>query len=164
MEGLSLYEIDRRIEQILDLSFSVDDETGELLATVDDLDALAVSKHDKLEACGCWIKSQQALVDAIKEEQRNLMARRKHAEAAIERMKVYVADHMDSKTFETPKVRMQKRRSTKVDVYDPDSVPDEYQKVEVSVTFDKRKMAKDMKGGVGVPGAALETSDTLSIK
>ena len=159
----TLYQIDDQIQQVISRGFAVDEETGELLATFDDLDALEVQYSDKMVACGLWIKNQEALAQAIREEEKKLAARRRVIETSVSRMKGYVMAHMDGK-FVSPQVSLSKAKSSKVVITDPEQVPDEYKVVETVVREDKRAIGKALRSGSDVPGACLETSMNLQVK
>lgn len=159
----TLYQIDDQIEQVIARGFAVDEETGELLATFDDLDALEVQYSEKMVACGLWIKNQEALAQAIREEEKKLAARRKVIESSVSRMKGYVMAHMDGK-FVSPQVSLSKAKSSRVVITDPEQVPDEYKTVETVVREDKRAIGKALRSGSDVPGACLETSMNLQVK
>ena len=46
---MNLYEIQKQIQQILDVGFAIDEETGEVLADASELDALKIAEEEKLE-------------------------------------------------------------------------------------------------------------------
>lgn len=159
----SLYAIDRTIEDVIERGFSVDEETGELIASFDDLEQLEAAYGDKLEACGVWVKNQQALADAMKSEEDNLRKRRKMVENAVERMKSYMLGSMHGK-FVSPKVQIAPRKSSRVVIDDPDAVPTEFEKVTTTYTVDKTAVRKALKEGEEVPGCRIEERLTLSVK
>lgn len=61
----TLYQLDRLVSDVIENGFSVDAETGEVLADFYDLDALIADLDTKLESCGKWMKNREALIEAM---------------------------------------------------------------------------------------------------
>ena len=87
---MNIYEINKAIENILEDGFSVDEETGEILFDESDLNALNAEISEKIENVACYIKNLTADILALKEEERNLNARRKQKERKVDSLKGYI--------------------------------------------------------------------------
>ena len=66
----SLYEINKDYLEVIENSFKVDEETGEILFSVDDLETLETEFKDKVDNVACYIKDLEALNASIKEEKK----------------------------------------------------------------------------------------------
>lgn len=165
---MKLYEISSVILDVIESGYSVDEETGEILFEPADLDALQVERASKLEACALFTKNLQAEADAIKAERDRLDARLKARQRMVDRMKQYILACMlalNDTTFETPKVDMRIRRSSFVDVAcEPDALPLDYQRREVTVTADKTALKKALQAGERIPGVMMAERESLTIK
>lgn len=169
---MTLYELDRDIRQLLEEGFSmscIDMETGE----IDEekakryLDELPIERERKLEAYGITIKNYLAEVEAIKEEQQRLAARRKSKEAQIERLKNAVATSLqlnEEKKFETAKVVFSFRKSEAIEIPDLDKLGKAYKRKKVEWVADKAQIKEAIKQGLKVKGATLVTSQNLQVK
>lgn len=163
----TLYQIDKSIGQILETGFAFDEETGEILFDESDLEALEVAYQDKVEACAMFIKNRRALVNALKDEEKALQARRKAAEAQVKRIEGYLSRHSErlpEKGLETPKAKVSFRKSQRVSVFDEAALPEEYVRTKVITEPDKRAIGKALKEGEYIPGAALVFEKNLSVK
>lgn len=162
----TLYELDRTVSQIIETGFAFDEETGEVLFDYSDLEELQLALADKLESCGLWIKNQSAMAKAIREEEKELAERRRRIESKLERMDDYVRATLSKVggKFETPKVKLTTRKSTRTVIVDESSVPDDFKTEVVTTKFDKTKISKAIKAGQQVPGAMLVESENLQVK
>lgn len=156
----SLYEIDRQIENAINLGF--DSETGEILG-FKELEALKVEKTEKIEGIGLWIKNLLAEADMVKSEKMKLALRQTQLEKKAEALKQYLADHMDeSEKIKTGNLSIGWRSSEAVDVINEAIIPDAYIRIKSEV--DKAELKKALKLGIEVPGAQLLKKQNLQIK
>ena len=162
--GFSLYEIDR---QILAL---VDPETGEIMDGAA-FDQLQMAREDKLEGIACFIKNTAAEAAAIKAEEDALAARRKVLENRAERLRTYLADALAGEKFQTAKVSVTFRKSSRVEVGEPALAIAwaqangynglvKYKAPEIS----KTDLGKLLKSGIEVPGAELVEGLSMGVK
>lgn len=169
----SLYEIDRRIEEILDRLYSqVDDSTGEVPESISEailveLDALNEERAEKLDNIGAYIKSLTAEASAIKAEIDSLKDRLDKKQKKIESLSKYVKFNLilhNEKKFETARVAFSFRKSEKVAISDESILPKKYLKKEVTYKPDKTAIKEALKNGQKVRGAVLEENQNLQIK
>ncbi len=162
----TIYEIDEAIRACCE---RVDEETGELLDP-EALDALQMEREAKLEGVALYYKETCHMVDDIRAEEKVLAERRKAKEAKAERLKAYLAEHLDGQKFETARVCLSYRASTAVSITDAAVLMDFLEKGHddciryAAPQVDKAKLAALLKQGVQAPGAELEARRNLQIK
>lgn len=163
---MRLYEIDRLLEEVINNGYSVDYETGEVVFEYGDLEELQGELSDKMEGCGVYLKGLKADVEALKSEEASLKKRRLIAERKVERMADYIQDVLTNRfggKFETSKVKLSTRRSSKVEVLDESLVPNEFKTENITYTIDKAEAKKEMKNGNAIPGLALIETQNLQV-
>lgn len=162
--GFSLYEIDR---QILAL---VDPETGEIMDGAA-FDELQMAREDKLEGIACFIKNNDAQAAAIRAEEKALAARRKVLENQTERLKNILADALGGDAFQTAKVSVTFRRSSRVELVEPALAIAwaqtngytglvKYKAPEIG----KDDLGKLLRNGIEIPGVALVEGLSMGVK
>ena len=166
---MKLYEIDQQTAIAIDaLLNSVNEETGEVdEEAAQALEALQVSRAEKLESLGCVIKNLMAEQEAIKKEADALTARAKTKANEIERLKNYVAMSLlnaNESKFEGTKVVFSFRKSTKVEIGDQSILPKKYLVKKVSIEPDKTALKKAMEDGKVIDGASLVIKQNLQVK
>lgn len=163
---MRLYEIDRLLEEVINNGMSVDYETGEVLFDSSNLEELHYELNDKMEACGAYLKGMRAEIDALKAEEAALNRRRTIMERKAERLSNYIegvlANRFDGK-FETPKVKLSMRRSSRVEIEDESLVPIDYMNMKTTYSVDKAKAKAEMKNGNAIPGLALIETQNLQV-
>lgn len=168
MDTMALYEIDRALLSVIESGYSVDDETGEVYFTSDDLADLEATRREKLEGCALYAKCLQAEADAIKAERDKLDARLKVKQSKADRMKEYIVTSMllsQEKTFETARVAMRIRKSAFVDIAcEPENLPIEYQRHKVTTVADKAALKAALKAGERIAGVSMGERSSLIIK
>lgn len=150
--GMSLYEIDDKIENCFD------PETGEILY---DLDELEMEREIKIDNIACFIKSMKAEADAIKNERANLFLRQKTLENQVERLQNYLKESLKGEKFKSSRCSISYRSSQSVNA-DVSLIPKKYQKIEISA--DKTAIKEAIKAGTKVKGAELVTNVNMIIK
>ena len=163
---MTIYDIDREIQALLDSG--IDEETGELLIDTDALEALQMEKDQKIENLALAIKNLTADALAIKAEEQALAQRRKQTEAKAERARQYLEFVLQGEKFQTPRVAVTYRKSTKLQlddgfilwaqIHEPDFL--RYKDPEP----DKTAITRAIKSGAEIQGAALVESQTMTIK
>lgn len=111
---MNLYQINQEIENF---KFEIDEETGEILNLMQ-LDELNIAKEEKIESIALWIKNLKAEAEAIKNEIDTLNKRVKTKMNKAASLSEYLKSSLDGKRFETGKVVVSYRKSTKVEVDD----------------------------------------------
>lgn len=163
----TLYEIDQAINDVIGRGFNVDEETGEVFFTADDLEELDAMRSEKLDGITCYIKSLEADAKALKDEEQALAARRKQKEKKAESLRNYVLSSMlksGEKKLETIHGVYSTRKSTRCIIANESIVPDAYKTFETILKVDKKAITAAIKRGEEVPGADLATFESLQLK
>lgn len=164
---MNLYEIDKHYQEVLENGFSFDEETGEVLFDTESLDKLQGEYNEKIDNIVCFVKSLEALNNAIKNEKKSLDERIKFNDNKIERLKSYVSESLKQrqlKKFETSKNKLSFRKSESVNVIDESLLGMKFLKKKITYTPDKTLIKKALKNGEEVKGATLEVKENLQIK
>lgn len=161
---MSLYGITGDLLTVIEGGMVVDDNSGEILFDSDNLEELERDYFDKLEACGLYVKNEQAEIDAIKAEEKRLADRRRVKENKVNRLKEYMLQSMDAtetKKLDTPKVYISTRKSQKVIIDNEEKIPRQF--IKVTETVNKTEIKKALKNGT-VDGAHIEEAVNLTLK
>lgn len=174
---MKLYEIDRNIREVTERLIN---QTQELAGSEykaecetslpDDLenmlDALKISKAEKVEGIGCLIKELTADAEAIKEEVKALTTRQGQKEAKIEYLRRYlmVFGLAEGEKFETSKVGFSWRRSESVQVISADDLPDDLVRVKTIREPEKDLIKQRLKAGEEIKGCSLVVKHNLQVK
>ena len=168
----TLYDIDSKIIEIIERGFVVDEETGEVIDSVDEinskLEELELERAFKIENIALYIKNLEALTTSLKNEENALAERRKAKERRIESLKNYLTNSMVSageNGIETSKVCISFRKSEPV-IADMDKLDKQYISETTTVTRkpDKIAIKKAIKAGLAVEGAYIEVKHNIQIK
>lgn len=165
---MTLYEIDRALVALMS---ETNPETGELLASPEDWDALQMERNAKLEGTACYIKELRARIGALKDETKTLQARQKALESKEAWLLENLRRSLDGESFETAKCQVKfKRNPVSVRISDEDEVmawareyaPDclRYKPATISLSDIKAELKK----GVMVPGAELVRETRLEVR
>lgn len=161
---MTLWEINREIMDCVDM------ETGEVI-DIEKLDELQMARDEKLENIGLYIKNLDAEAGAIREEEKALAARRTVRENKAKRLREYLSYALGGQAFETPRVSVSFRSSTRCEVTDEQALVDYLQANEhedcikyTMPTVDKTKVTRLLKAGEEIPGAALEQRQNMQLK
>ncbi len=144
----------------------LDEESGQVIG-LENLEALNTRLEDKLEAVACYIKDRDRLAGDIKAEERALIERRIALEAKVRRLKKYLMQNMEAagkNGLETAKCKISFRGSKRVEVVQPDKLPDDCWVVSESRRPDKAAIKKIFSEGGSVPGAMLMECRNINIK
>ena len=160
-----LYEIDAAILA------AVDQETGEILDT-ERLDALQMERERKLEGVALWVKDLNAEAAAVKEEADKLTARKKSLDNKITSLKNWLLYALDGEKLKTPRCNVYQTHSQRVAVADEEKLIRYLQTIENPERFlrfrepelRKDEIKKALKDRIEIPGAELETTESVVIK
>lgn len=160
---MTLYEIDSRLESIMDIDGTkVDAESGEIIEA-EALDALNMARDEKIDNILCFIKNLNAEAAALKAEREKLEAREKAAKNKADALKRYLAAHMDEgEKWHSVHGAIGWRKSQSVAYTDIESIPLKF--VVTKKEYAKKDIFAALKAGEEVPGATLETKRTIQIK
>ena len=161
----ALYEID---QEILDC---VDMETGEILDS-EKLDALQMERERKLEGVALWVKDLSAEAEAVKAEADKLTARKRALDNKITGLKMWLLMALDGQKLKTPRCNVYQTHNQRVAVADEKKLIEFLQTLEEPEKFlrfqepelRKDEIKKALKDGTIIPGAELETTESVVIK
>ena len=161
----ALYEID---QAILDC---VDQETGEILDS-EKLTALQMERDRKLEGVALWIKDLNYESAMIKEEADKLTARKRALDNKITGLKMWLLIALDGEKLKTPRCNVYQTHNQRLVVVDEQQLISFLQTLEDPERFlkfpepelRKDEIKKAIKDDYEIPGAALETTESVVIK
>ena len=161
----SLYQINDQINRLLEMDDEwVDTETGELLSYAE-VEALEMAREEKLENWALWVKNQQALINGIKAEEKNLKERRDRLEARLARSAEHLQGYLAGEKLSTARVSVTYRKSEAVEIFCPvDDVPENFQRVKTTVEPDKTALKAALKAGEEIAGCRLVTRQSMNIR
>ena len=167
---MTLYNIDNKIIEIIERGFVVDEDTGEIIDSAEEVNAkleeLEFDRTAKIENIALYIKNMESLVVSLKAEEKALADRRRAREKRIENLKNYLTSSMvaaNENGIETSKVCISFRKSESV-VVNEEILDRKYFNEKVSYTPDKTAIKKALKDGATIDGAYIETKQNLQIK
>lgn len=163
---MTLYEINEKLTNMVENS--IDLETGEILFTDEDIEALQMERDEKIENIVLYIKNQDAFGKALREEEKVLAARRKTIENRVERLKEYLTRQLAGEKFATTKCAISFRKSVSPE-FDEDFIGwakdfgEQYLRYK-EPEVNKTEVGKALKQGIEVPHARLEEHLNIQIK
>lgn len=165
---MKLYEINTEIDKAIEtMMANVDPETGEVRQEdLDKLGDLQLARDEKLDNIGAYMKNIASDIDALKNEEKALEARRKVKENEIERLKAYVASNLNGEKFESARVSFSFRKSKAVVIDEAyiENIPAEYL-IAQEPKIDKKALKADIEAGKDLDGIAhIEEKQNLQIK
>ena len=163
----SLYEITK---DYLDALNNIEvDENGEII-NFDTIEKAEGEFDTKAEAVALYIKNLSANAQAIKNEETNLLERRKSIEKKSEYLKEYLSKAMliaEKPLIETAKCKLSFRKSTSLNITNEEWFMDKYPdllKVEVKKSIPKKEITELIKSGQEFVGVELVENQNLQIK
>lgn len=135
-----LREIDKEAQQIFEETGSVPDDIVNRWNEVD------LSRDQKIENSGCFIKNKKLMIKGIDEEIDLLQLRKKRHLNRIEWLNTWLTMNMlHREEFESSRLEISWRKSDSLKVRDEFKVLDEYVKVKSEPVIQKDEMKIDMK-------------------
>lgn len=169
-----LYEISEQLARLITDSFidetgeetevKIDSATGEVFDAAA-LNALAVSRQEKIEAIGRFILNLNSDAAQYGEAEKRFKEKKERTQKRAESLRAYLEMNMEpgekyhSDVFD---VKWTSSKSTYIE--NQDEIPDEYLKTKTETTVDKRKLLADLKEGKEIPGAALRVNQKLAVR
>lgn len=132
------------------------------------LNELAGQEANKVDAIGFIQDQTKSQIELLKDQEAKIRARRKALESASERLRNYILDVMQANGLK--KIKGNSRtiftRSTEAVQVDgnPQDLPNEYVEMRVEYRPRKAELKKALKGGQEIPGARLETRESVTIR
>lgn len=178
----NLFEIEQSMMNLLE--YGVDDETGEMIETEDEFNALYESiqldLHTKLDNTNCLGKLIDGEIDVIDKEIKRLQAEKKARQNKKEWLSKRVDDFirrqftdengvldvegLNKYKLELPHSKISYRKSESINVLDLNSLPKEYVKEKIEYSADKTNIKKAIKSGQEIKGAELVTNYNMQVK
>lgn len=162
---MTLYEIEEKLYQRLNEGIAFDDETGEVYTELD----LQKLLDEKMDDYCLFMKNEQAEIEALKNEKKNLDKRIKAKEKKQEYLKNVLMEFMerhDMKKHETSKYVVSTRKSKRLIIDNADAIISEYRNnpdvVKVNYEVNKITVKKNIVGFKNY--AHLEDNTSLTIK
>lgn len=152
----SLYEINDQILNCIDI------ETGEILDTAK-FDELQLERNEKLENIALYYKNLLSDAEAYKAEKNIFADKQKRAEAKAESLKKYLDDSLKGSRFNTSKVNISYRKSSRVEV-DEQKLAASWTKEVTTRSVDKVRITEALKSGEVIEGATLVENNLIRIK
>lgn len=163
----SLYELAYEIKTTEEamIASGMDEQT-----VIDTLDGLSISLEEKINGIVKWVKNNEALAAAIKQEEAAMKERRAALENRNKWLKAYVLDAMriaGMNKIDYPEFAVTVRNNPQsVFIHDASLIPDDFMRQPPAPPpeVDKKAIAERLKEGGIVPGAELVRSKRLEIK
>ena len=96
---MKLYELSKEMQDVL-LLLESDEQEVDTQGLVEYMDKLEQDYTEKLDNIACYIKNEQAIADAIDNEARLLLERKKSHDKRVLRLKEYVSSFMEQMGLE----------------------------------------------------------------
>ena len=178
----NLFEIQESMMNLLE--YGVNDETGEIIETEEEFNALydsiQLDLQTKLDNTICLNKIIDGEIDVIDKEIKRLSAEKsarvKKKDWLKNRVDAFVrrqftdengnldTDGLNAYKLSLPHSKISYRKSTSVDVYDIDSVPKEFIKTKVETSPDKTAIKNAINSGQEIKGAKIVTNYGIQLK
>lgn len=159
---MKLYELTENYLRVLELAEEMEPEL-----LMDTLESIQESIEDKAENTAKLIKSLEADVKAIKEEEKRLADRRKALEKKIENIKDYLREQLELAGIDKVKrptitVSIQNNPPS-VRVVNEELIPSHFM-IPQPPKLDKKGILEKLKNGEKVPGVELAQGRSLRIR
>jgi hypothetical protein len=164
---MQLYKITEAMMDTLDIFLDSDQDEVDQEFYSETMNYLKEELNHKSSNIIKYLSNLDAEALAIKYEIDRLTKAKKSRERKSASLKSYLVNTMQvlKKTkIETDLGTFGLRKSTALDIYDMDKIPEEYLKVKKEISVDKREVTNHIKAGEVIEGAALVERYTLNIK
>ena len=178
----NLFEINESMMNLLE--YGVDDQTGEIIETEEEFqalyDSIQLDLQTKLDNTNCLQKVIDGEIEVINKEidrlQKEKRARENKKEWLKNRVDFFIRQQFTNEdgTLDTeglhqyklslPHSKITYRKSDSVDVYDFEHLPEKYIKTKVESSPDKIAIKNAIKDGESIEGAKLVTNYNIQIK
>lgn len=169
---MKVYELEKAITDVINNSYSIDEETGELLFDETNLEQLQGELEQKIEWIACEVKNITAMSDALANEKKNIDARIKANEKKAKYLEKYVdhlmKDVLQKDKFSTPRVDIKYRKSSMLVIDNEEQFikmnwDKDFIKIKTEKSIDKMLVKKLLKTSE-IDGASIQESKNISIK
>jgi hypothetical protein len=159
-----LYKITNRYLEAYGMLYSCADMPQE--AINDTLESIEVEINDKALNIARMIKNLEANALAIKNAEDDMAERRRYIENKIKSLKSYLFFNLSNVEFtsiDAPDISIKKGRVSESVIIDNQKLIDK-KYIKTKEEPNKEEIKKDLKNGVEIPGARLETKQNYIIK
>lgn len=132
----------------------------------DTLESVEMALEEKVEGYSMVIRNIESDVDGIDKEIKRLTERKQVLKNGIDRMKnnlQFALTSTGKKKVQTEKFTVSLRKSTSVQIVDESKIPEEFFKVKVEKTVNKKDLAQQLKE-TEIEGARLVENESLQIR
>ena len=167
---ISLFETYRQIKELVDAIDSAEEVGhGSMVdAFVGDIMALLKDAGGGVDRCIGFVKYADVENAAIDNEIDRLKALKKRNERSQERIKSLALALMETLGMERLEGKFERsfaiRESSAVRVLALDQIPDDFKRVETSISANKAEILKELRAGRAVAGCELETRKSVVVK
>ena len=159
---IRLYELNQQYNQLLEMADDLDPEVLK-----DTLESIKESIEDKAENTAKLIRSWEAEVKALKEEEKRLAERRKATENNISKVKVHLFEQMQIAGLEKvkrPTISISiANNPPALEVIDPKKIPSLFM-IDQDPVIDKKALLAALKNGGKIEGCAIKRGKGLRIR
>ena len=158
---MNLYELTDSYQKILQRI----EDGGEGLE--DTLESITDAIEEKADGYGKVIKNIEAQIEAIKNEEKRLVDRRKSLESSVKRLKDSLYESM--KLTETKRIKSElftfniQNNPPSLNIENEDAIPFEYYQPQAP-KLDKRELLNAIKNGLEVEGVSIKQGESLRIR
>lgn len=159
---MKLYEYTQDYLYLLEISEELDQDV-----LIDTIDAITASIEEKAENIAKVVRTFEAEIKVLKQEEERLAAKRKTLESKNTYLKKYLFEQLEMvgiNKIKRPLFTISIQNNPPgVDVINPDEIPEDFWSRPDPV-LDKRKILSLLRAGDDVPGVAMKTSKGLRIR
>lgn len=162
---MNLYNVCEQLKNLVqyDDERYLDAETGELF-TAEDIDALEMTKDEKIKNIIWLVKNLEADAEALRQEKAKFEARRKGAENLADRLREYLKTSLRGQKWKSGINSVSFRKGSDVKLKgDIEQVPREFLKYDPP-TLRKAEIKKAFKNGEDVKGCYLVDTLIVTLK
>lgn len=164
----SLYVINNDYLDAIDVAMLYAEENDGVIddALANELEAIGMTRDDKINNTGMFIKNKEHLINALKKEEGLLKERRAKHEKRVEQLKNFLWVVLQGDKFESEKCRIRHRKSEQTIITDEDDVPDNFITIEQKPVkkVDKKAIKEYIKEHGPVGYATVNTKYTTYVE
>lgn len=164
---MKLYETRNAMIESLDIFLESGQDDMDQEMYHDSMEYLKSELESKSSNIIRYIFNINSDVSGIKEELDRLTKLKKSKESKMKNLKEYLVTTMESlnkSKIETDLGVYGLRRSSKVDIFNADLIPDGYIREKREVSFDKKSIGSDLKSGKLIEGARIVENYSLQLR
>lgn len=163
---MTLFEINEAITKAIENA--IDPETGEI-TDFSELEALAISRDEKIKNTALYILNIRAEAQALAEQEKKFKERKQAIQNREKRILARLEFDLNGESFNSTEVNISYRKSKAVEITDEQAFEDyanlfpEYRKP-IKVEADKTAIKEAIASGKEIPGCEVVTKLNMQIK